>query len=216
MVCGARLEKGAIFESDPRQSEVCSDNCFKIFTYDGLQDEIDRLKAENAALRAEVKWLRSVIAAWHVLMVHKDKEYERLRSENVGLRRKKKRHRKEIKGLLKNGKDLRGVIDIFCREQRWYRESIKDLACLYERLWEKSNKDIGHCLDRAADVAVENMNEILCIRAQLAKYKEALKWYGDEGNYDLYPYGDAENEDPVGFYIPVEDDKGQRAREAVK
>ncbi len=31
MVCGAPLGKDAPFESDPRKSEVCSDECYVVF-----------------------------------------------------------------------------------------------------------------------------------------------------------------------------------------
>ena len=31
MVCGAPLDPGAIFNEDPRISEVCSDECYRVF-----------------------------------------------------------------------------------------------------------------------------------------------------------------------------------------
>lgn len=33
-VCGARLDRGAIFNRDARISETCSDECYKIFMTD--------------------------------------------------------------------------------------------------------------------------------------------------------------------------------------
>ena len=40
LVCGAPLDKGAPFEKDVRDSEVCSDLCFEIYMNDG--EEPDR------------------------------------------------------------------------------------------------------------------------------------------------------------------------------
>ena len=34
MMCGAPLDKAAPFHSDPRHSEVCSDECFAEFMYE--------------------------------------------------------------------------------------------------------------------------------------------------------------------------------------
>ena len=34
LVCGAPLEKGAPFEEDVRDSEVCSDECYEIYMHD--------------------------------------------------------------------------------------------------------------------------------------------------------------------------------------
>ena len=33
LVCGAPLGKGAIFETDARKSEVCSDDCYEHYTH---------------------------------------------------------------------------------------------------------------------------------------------------------------------------------------
>lgn len=41
MVCGARLDLGAPFEKDVRKSEVCSDECFKIYMHDENMPEDD-------------------------------------------------------------------------------------------------------------------------------------------------------------------------------
>ena len=40
LVCGAPLEKGAPFEKDVRNSEVCSDECYEFYTTD--EDEVSR------------------------------------------------------------------------------------------------------------------------------------------------------------------------------
>ena len=38
LVCGAPLEKGAPFEEDVRDSEVCSDECYEIYMHDENED----------------------------------------------------------------------------------------------------------------------------------------------------------------------------------
>ena len=40
MVCGAPLNLGAPFESDPRQSEVCSDECYSVFMEHEEEEEL--------------------------------------------------------------------------------------------------------------------------------------------------------------------------------
>ena len=39
MVCGAPLSKGAPFESEVRNSEVCSDECYERYMHDEDADE---------------------------------------------------------------------------------------------------------------------------------------------------------------------------------
>ena len=42
LVCGAPLDKGAPFEKDVRNSEVCSDECFEIYmTEDSINEECE-------------------------------------------------------------------------------------------------------------------------------------------------------------------------------
>ncbi len=52
MVCGSPLGRDAIFEKSARNSEVCSDECYKVFSFDqdGMQEQIDRLKEINREL----------------------------------------------------------------------------------------------------------------------------------------------------------------------
>ena len=38
LVCGAPLDKGAPFEKDVRNSEVCSDKCYEIYMYNEDED----------------------------------------------------------------------------------------------------------------------------------------------------------------------------------
>jgi len=39
LVCGAPLPKGALFEKDVRNSEVCSDKCYEIYMYNEEEDD---------------------------------------------------------------------------------------------------------------------------------------------------------------------------------
>lgn len=39
MVCGAPLNKGAPFEKEVRDSEVCSDECYEIYMFDEDEQE---------------------------------------------------------------------------------------------------------------------------------------------------------------------------------
>lgn len=39
IVCGAPLDRGAPFEKEVRNSEVCSDKCFEIYMYNGDEKE---------------------------------------------------------------------------------------------------------------------------------------------------------------------------------
>ena len=41
LVCGAPLSLGAPFESDVRDSEVCSDKCYGVYMYNEDEDEIE-------------------------------------------------------------------------------------------------------------------------------------------------------------------------------
>ena len=43
LVCGSPMEKGAPFEKDVRNSEVCSDLCYKIYMHND-EDEDDERK----------------------------------------------------------------------------------------------------------------------------------------------------------------------------
>ena len=45
LVCGALLDRGAPFEKEVRNSEVCSDKCYEIYMYD--ED------ADNKPLKSE-------------------------------------------------------------------------------------------------------------------------------------------------------------------
>lgn len=57
--------------------------------------------------------------------------------------------------------------------------------------------------------------ESTCLRAQLAKYKEALEWYGDESQYErnVIEHEDENGKTTVWYSVII--DRGQRAREAV-
>ena len=39
LVCGSPLDKGAPFENDIRNSEVCSDKCYELYTFDEDKEE---------------------------------------------------------------------------------------------------------------------------------------------------------------------------------
>lgn len=39
MVCGAMLNRGALFEEDARSSEVCSDECYRSYMDPPEEDE---------------------------------------------------------------------------------------------------------------------------------------------------------------------------------
>ena len=43
MACGCPLDKSSLFEKDARNSEVCSDSCYKIY----MQNDDDKLKKEG-------------------------------------------------------------------------------------------------------------------------------------------------------------------------
>lgn len=61
MVCGARLETHAIFDSDPRKSEVCSDECFEVFMSACGKKPTDEELAWDKRLRRDEERARNEI-----------------------------------------------------------------------------------------------------------------------------------------------------------
>lgn len=139
-------------------------------------------------------------------------EIDRLKEENAALKVYGAKCRKVIKdeavnGLYQTHRATDAELDLFDAENDilWHKESLFDLACLYERLWETARTN--EWLKDLSDVL-----QVEKLRVQLAKANEALDWYGDE---DTYRFKVTTGGMVQAFY-PIMEDRGQRAREARK
>jgi DNA repair exonuclease SbcCD ATPase subunit len=214
--------------------------------WEAVRAEIDRLKAENARLQEEWK---SELEGVNSLSLHCQDlaaDVDRLKADNEALMLDTTALRAEIDEYAKENAALRAEVETYhkrweveCDASHWYKESLDDLACLYEQIWSlaKMASDEyqelfeiiiatddpypteGYFHNNVVELLKEIIGELdfegqqqMELRAKLAKYKEALEWYGDEKNYlEIYKY-----EDGSGPVSNVQLNRGQQAREALK